>query len=294
MSGMSRRDRTLAFITLVGVALFVGVAARPGAGSGFAGIGAEPLAVASQTALWLIVAADIFVTAAIVYALWSGRDFQREQLRRRPWTVALASYIAVATPTLLAALLVLLVRRSNSPGLLMLRALLAAPSSRVPPASHLAASATSGQDTWIGLLLALLIVSAFLAWLFWPAPRRAAHARSWVTPVDPAVSSAVEESLDALRSIPDPRRAIIAAYSAMELAMSRAGMPRRFSEAPAEFLSRILEKVAGISRDLDRLTHLFEVAKFSDHDVDEEMRSGAIAALSGIRDRLQSISQPAS
>lgn len=294
MSGLSRRDRTLAFLALVAVAVLVGVASRPGAGTGFAGVGAEPLAVASQTALWLIVAADIFVTVAIVYALWTEREFQRERLRKRPWTVTLASYIAIASPTLLAALLVLLVRRSNSPGLVALRGLLAAPSSRLPAASRVAASATSGQDTVIGILLAALIVVAFLAWLFWPAPRRAAPARSWVTPVDQAVSSAVEESLDALRSIADPRRAIIAAYSAMEVSMSRAGMSRRDSEAPAEFVTRMLNKVAGVSRDLERLTHLFELAKFSDHEVDEEMRSGAIAALSGIRDRLRSVSQPAS
>ena len=69
--------------------------------------------------------------------------------------------------------------------------------------------------------------------------------------------------------------------------MSRAGWPRRASEAPVEFVTRILAAAAGMSGDLMRLTELFEVAKFSDHVVGERMRDDAIGALSGIRERLR-------
>jgi hypothetical protein len=37
---------------------------------------------------------------------------------------------------------------------------------------------------------------------------------------------------------------------------------------------------------LSRLTNLFEVAKFSAHEIDEAMRADAIGALSDIRERL--------
>jgi uncharacterized protein DUF4129 len=96
-------------------------------------------------------------------------------------------------------------------------------------------------------------------------------------------AQAVEVSLDALRREPDPRRAIIAAYAAMERAMSRAGLGREPSEAPLEYLRRVLAGALASPEDARTMTHLFEVAKFSQHAVDEAMRARAIGALERIR-----------
>jgi uncharacterized protein DUF4129 len=95
-------------------------------------------------------------------------------------------------------------------------------------------------------------------------------------------AQAVELSLDALRREPDPRRAIIAAYAAMERSMSRAGLGREPSEAPIEYLRRMLAGAMADPGDVRTMTYLFEVAKFSDHPVDESMRGAAIQALDRI------------
>ena len=94
---------------------------------------------------------------------------------------------------------------------------------------------------------------------------------------------AVEVGLDALRREPDPRRAIIVAYAAMERSLSHAGLGRHSWEAPIEYLRRVLAGAMGAPRDVQTMTHLFEVAKFSEHPVDESMRSDAIGALERIR-----------
>jgi hypothetical protein len=108
-------------------------------------------------------------------------------------------------------------------------------------------------------------------------PEEAAEVRLDLT------ADAVEVSLDALRREPDPRRAIIAAYAAMERSMTRAGIRRRPSEAPIEYLRRMLAGAMADAEDVRTMTHLFEVAKFSHHAVDESMRAGAIGALDRIR-----------
>jgi hypothetical protein len=100
---------------------------------------------------------------------------------------------------------------------------------------------------------------------------------------DRRAAIAAEVSLDALRGEPDPRRAVIAAYAAMERSLSGAGLGRRRSEAPIEYLRRVLEGLTSATEEVRTLTHLFQFAKFSSHAVDEGMRSGAIVALEGIR-----------
>jgi Domain of unknown function (DUF4129) len=95
--------------------------------------------------------------------------------------------------------------------------------------------------------------------------------------------AAVEVSLDAIRREPDPRRAVIAAYAAMERSLARAGYGRHDSEAPLEYLRRVLAASTRAVDEVRTLTLLFQHAKFSHHAVDESMRSGAIDALERIR-----------
>ena len=104
---------------------------------------------------------------------------------------------------------------------------------------------------------------------------------------------AVEVGLDALRREPDPRRAIIAAYAAMERSLSHAGLGRKPWEAPIEYLRRVLAGALGAPEDVQTMTHLFEVAKFSQHAVDESMRGDAIGALERIRAANRAAATPA-
>ena len=148
------------------------------------------------------------------------------------------------------------------------------------------------QDDLSALTIALVIVAAvsilFVAlairWrlLDQPTEAEAAGRRA-------AVAEAVELSIDALRGEPDPRRAVIAAYAAMERSLGRAGFGRHRSEAPLEYLRRVIAAATGAGDDVQTLTLLFQHAKFSDDPVEETMRGEAIEALAGIRTAIRAL-----
>jgi len=104
--------------------------------------------------------------------------------------------------------------------------------------------------------------------------------------VDSAETTAryIEASLDDLRREPDLRRAIIACYARMEQLFAHLGSPRQRWETPTEFLHRSEPSNA---QPLDRLTALYEEAQFSPHQLDEQRRGEAIAALTTLRDQLR-------
>ncbi len=99
----------------------------------------------------------------------------------------------------------------------------------------------------------------------------------------------LDETLDDLQNEADPRKAVIAAYARMERALAAHGLPRRPSEAPLEYLSRVLLELHVTEPAIRSLTNLFQRAKFSPHDVDSGMKEQAIAALVSLRDDLRAI-----
>jgi Domain of unknown function (DUF4129) len=102
-----------------------------------------------------------------------------------------------------------------------------------------------------------------------------------------ALSAALDESVDDLRAERDARRAVIAAYARMERVLGRHGFPRFRSEAPLEYLARVLRELRVRSGAVLALTELFERAKFSRHPIDAEMKEEAIGALVAVRDDLR-------
>ena len=102
-----------------------------------------------------------------------------------------------------------------------------------------------------------------------------------------AVAAALDESIDDLRTDPDLRRAIIAAYARMEAALAVAGIPRRPSEAPLEYLERSLLTLDASADSVRTLTDLFEWARFSHHEPEPSMRDDAVDALVAVRDELR-------
>ncbi len=104
--------------------------------------------------------------------------------------------------------------------------------------------------------------------------------------VDAALGEAVQQSLEDLRSEPDPRRAVIAAYRRMEGTLSQAGLPRRDWEAPREYAGRVENHLELSAGPLETLTALFERARFGVGVVDERVRERAIAALVELREEL--------
>jgi hypothetical protein len=107
------------------------------------------------------------------------------------------------------------------------------------------------------------------------------------TLVRETLAEVLGETLDDLLNEPDPRKAVIAAYAKMERTLAARGFPRHESEAPLEYLERILGIVEGGSHSARRLTRLFERARFSPHEIDQRMKNDAIESLVGLRAQLE-------
>jgi uncharacterized protein DUF4129 len=282
MTRLSARDRTLAVAAVILVAVLVGMSTHGAVGSGAGLVPVAPVVVLLQTLFWLVIAADVLVMVVIVHALFTERRNFLMGGRRR----SLLVYLAALMPAAIAAVAILYLPPRSLARLPTLAGLLGGANGRLQNAHRHATASTGADVMWISLLLAGLIIVLFVGWFFWGGTKRPAGREHESAAPHVAVVEALEESMDALRAITDPRRAIIAAYSAMERAMSRAGMARRPAEAPTEFLARVLRSALDVSLDARRLTYLFEVAKFSDHGVDETMRADALSALARIRDQV--------
>jgi Domain of unknown function (DUF4129) len=98
--------------------------------------------------------------------------------------------------------------------------------------------------------------------------------------------SLLGDTLDDLRTEPDARTAVIAAYFRMEQGLAEFGLVRRPSEAPFEYLARALHRLSVSARAARRLTDLFERAKFGGAAVDAAMKDEAIEALEAIREEV--------
>ena len=138
---------------------------------------------------------------------------------------------------------------------------------------------------WPVVAVAALAGIAVVAWWLAARGRRRAREPLATTPAE-ALADVLAETLDDLRAERDPRRAVIAAYARMERALAASGLPREPSEAPEEYLRRILSDVAVTARAAARLTSLFAWARFSGHDVRPEMKDEAIETLEQVRHEL--------
>jgi hypothetical protein len=140
---------------------------------------------------------------------------------------------------------------------------------------------------WIPVLV-LVGVAAAAAFVFWlSARRRRQQFPETGRVVAEKLADLVDGSLDDLRSEADSRRAVVAAYARLEHALAASGLPRRRHETAEELVPRILDELDVDPRPVRRLTDLYELAKFSQHDVSSAMKDQAIDALVEIRDELR-------
>lgn len=142
---------------------------------------------------------------------------------------------------------------------------------------------------WIVLWIALVVFACAAVAIVVVARRRREELAAVVdeSTIAEDVAVSIGEAISDLESEPDARRAVIAAYARMEHAFARHGLHRRPSETPVEYLRRLLLGVSSQATAIGRLTDLFELAKFSRHEIDASMKEDAIAALRTIRDDLQ-------
>jgi hypothetical protein len=209
----------------------------------------------------LIVVAVALLAVPILVVLVRGRGpaglrIRRTRVRRGPLLVALW--------LLASALVALLVSRSDPLGL---------------PSVFL----------WGVVAVAFAAVGAVALWLRLREPPL--PPRSDTEDDSSELLTAVDLSLTDLDQEPDPRRAVIRAYARMEGALGLHGLARQPSETPLEYLARALGSLRVGRAAIERLTALFERAKFSTHEIDGSMKADALAALRALRDEL---AEPAS
>jgi Domain of unknown function (DUF4129) len=142
------------------------------------------------------------------------------------------------------------------------------------------------QFRWLPVfVLGSLVVGIGTAMTIFAVRRRRELVRDM--PIVEALSDVLAETLDDLRGERDPRQAVIRAYSRMERTLAARGLPRRETEAPLEYLARVLDAVQASAHSVRRLTQLFQRARFSTHEIDTGMKEDAIEALSGLRAELE-------
>jgi len=144
--------------------------------------------------------------------------------------------------------------------------------------------------TWTFGILALATGAAALALAVWVAlaDRQVSesedeeHRDELARPLEVAV----EESLEALHSEADARRAIVRCYARFERAASASGVARRPWLTPMEFMREAVARLPVPRGAVPTLTGLFELARFSDHALGTRERDRAIEALGAIRSAL--------
>jgi hypothetical protein len=136
--------------------------------------------------------------------------------------------------------------------------------------------AVTGND-WTAIVVIWVVLIAAAAFLY--LRYRASPGSREPAPLPAFAEEPGESEVARLRRVRDPRRAVIAAYAAMERLMARDGVARGAHEAPMEYLGRVTlhghHRVAAVHR----LTALFQRGRFSDRPVDAEMRQRAIDAV---------------
>ena len=161
------------------------------------------------------------------------------------------------------------------------------------------ADGTSGAETpvvalpWLGWLVGLVALLAGLAaltmalvLLFAERIARWWGARERADAAEP-LSEAVQDGLDDLASEADARAAIIRCYRRFERVTARARVPRAPWQTPDEFMRETLRRLELPFAAVDRLTRLFELARFSRHALGSPERDAARACLEDIRSAVE-------
>ena len=154
-------------------------------------------------------------------------------------------------------------------------------------------------DTLLQLLAVLLIVLLVTAaaWIVragrFPMPGRRAvrgrrHRQITALPETPERELAVD--VDAARDAltgGSPRNAIVACWMQLERDVAAAGLPREASETSAEYVERVVVASSVEPGPIRELAALYREARFSRHDLRDDHRTRALAALNRVEAALR-------
>lgn len=170
------------------------------------------------------------------------------------------------------------------------------PSESAPAAPFAKPPLIPGWLETVALTICGLVVIALAVFLGWYVLRDTIQARGRPltaerAPASPAsqvaeVAAALSAGLDELARGTDPRSVVIACWVRLEQAAGQVGTPRRASDAPADYVLRLLAGHQVSRRVLDRLAAVYRQARYSSGPVDESMRREAVAALEHLRAEL--------
>lgn len=274
---------------LLGVVAFVSRGHVSPAGSGAADRGASQTLANIVFTLWILVMAA--GTLVFLYILSMRRSRDPGEFRLRPLVTSLLFFAAVVIA------MVLGFQRlggkldlKQAAGKLPKAGKLAAAGKKARAAKKLKTPHSPSFNWEFAAGILALIVGASLTAIIRSHRQRSKLIQELT--VAHELSTFLDETLDDLRAEADPRRAVIAAYARMEQILSAHGLPRKASEAPVEYLQRVLLELRVTEKSVEQLTRLFERAKFSTHEIDAEMKDEAIDALVALRDDLRAIDAP--
>jgi Domain of unknown function (DUF4129) len=237
----------------------------------------------------LLLGVGVVMLGALVVVAWSGRprkDDPPEPEAPAPeipwWWKLLAVLLLFAVGAALVAAAISGVRRVGSArtvGGLGLGGTLTGPAPRHQPAAGFTV------PSWLPWTVLATVVVAIAVVIVVMLIRRARPARA--VSDQAAAGAAVEAAIGALESDLDPRRAVIAAYGAMQRSLGEHGIARSPAEAPREYLHRVLLASRASEDDSTTLTGLFEEARYSSHPISEHVRAVALSALRSLQGRLR-------
>ena len=281
-----RTRHTRALLLAAASVVLVALVALAAAGHNFGGRSSSqsnPYAV--DTVLTIVIAIYIVLAAVVVLGLfWGGlqlRRFPRRQTKRQR-TLRTAAILlgAVVIATIAAERFHF---RAHLPQPTQNQALPSGKQHKGKQGASGKAARDHGHQIRLAPLLAILGAGgvALAAFVIAERRRRRRLPRDWRE--TEVLSDVLEETLEDLRAESDPRRAVIAAYVRMERSLAAHGFPRHRSEAPHEYLGRVLDELSGGRLAAARLTALFERARFSPHEIDAGMKAEAIEAIESLQ-----------
>jgi hypothetical protein len=277
--GTGRRRIVLTGVALLGFLAAVGLASRAHTAAGGGRTRLLDSDILLEYTLLLIIAAAVVIIPVSVYAFIMGR--REEDIELRPRKNWMLSVLVLTTGFAIVSIALVgsgFFRHHHG-------------SSRAQPLKPLLDLANRGARAphavrfdWGPVIVVSVLTAAGLgAGVLMLTRRRPPRTRR----VAHALVLALDETLEDLRADLDPRSAVIAAYAHMERVLAQFGLARLPSEAPREYLHRVLPGVGAGAESVERLTSLYERARFSPHHIDGDMKDEAIGALEALRDELQ-------
>ncbi|HTU85076.1 MAG TPA: DUF4129 domain-containing protein [Solirubrobacteraceae bacterium] len=284
----SRLSAAVATLGLAGVVAVVAMAARSPL-SRSTPVNASS-AQAPTTALFTVLAGvGIVMLGAFAAVIWSGRRRKDDPPEPEPTRIEaswIAKLVAILLPLALGAALVAAAavgsRRTRSGPSFGGGGLGLSPLHRSTSGVRSGGFVVPSWLPWTALGIVSLAIVAGLVVLWLARARPSGEGGG-----SGAASAALEAAIDALDADSDPRRAVIAAYGAMQRTLGQQGVGRLPAEAPREYLRRVLLERGATEREATTLTGLFEEARYSTHPIPERVREVALSALRSLRGRLQ-------